>query len=160
MAVKLAVGLGADVTVIRRTRDKEADALELGADRLLVSSDEEAMAELQSGFELIIDTVLVQHEVNPYVSLLDVDGALVMVGYFVPLPDADTTPLLFGRRTIMGTPVGSLAETQELLDFCSKKNILPECEMIRMDQINEAFERMEKSDVRSRLVIDMRTLEG
>jgi uncharacterized zinc-type alcohol dehydrogenase-like protein len=106
------------------------------------------------------DTVLVQHEVNPYVSLLDVDGALVMVGYFGPLPDAATTPLLFGRRTIMGTPGGGLAETQELLDFCAKKNILPECEMIRMDQINEAFERMEKSDVRYRFVIDMRTLEG
>ena len=118
------------------------------------------MAELQSGFDLIIDTVPVQHEVNPYVSLLAVDGALVMVGYFGPLPAADTTPLLFGRRTIMGTPVGGLAETQELLDFCAKKNILPECEMIRMDQINEAFERMEKSDVRSRFVIDMSTLEG
>ena len=89
--------------------------------RLLVSSDEEAMAERQSGFDLIIDTAPVQHEVNPYVSLLAVDGALVMVGYFGPLP---------------------------------------ECEMIRMDQINEAFERMEKSDVRYRFVIDMRTLEG
>jgi uncharacterized zinc-type alcohol dehydrogenase-like protein len=118
------------------------------------------MAELQSGFDLTIDPVPVQHEVNPYVSLLAVDGALVMVGYFGPLPDADTTPLLFGRRAIMGTPVGGLAETQELLDFCAKKNILPECEMIRMDQINEAFERMEKSDVRYRFVIDMRTLEG
>jgi alcohol dehydrogenase (NADP+) len=160
MAVKLTVGLGADVAVISRTRDKEANVLELGADRLCVSSDEEAMAELQSGFDLIIDTVPVQHEVNPYVSLLAVDGALVMVGYFGPLPDADTTPLLFGRRTIMGTPVGGLAETQELLDFCAKKNILPECEMIRMDQINEAFERMEKSDVRYRFVIDMSTLEG
>jgi alcohol dehydrogenase (NADP+) len=160
MAVKLTVGLGADVAVISRTRDKEANALELGADRLRVSSGEEAMAELQSGFDLIIDTVPVQHEVNPYVSLLAVDGALVMVGYFGPLPDADTTPLLFGRRTIMGTPVGGLAETQELLDFCAKKNILPECEMIRMDQINEAFERMEKSDVRYRFVIDMSTLEG
>jgi uncharacterized zinc-type alcohol dehydrogenase-like protein len=127
MAVKLTVGLGADVAVISRTRDKEANALELGADRLCVSSDEEAMAELQSGFDLIIDPVPVQHEVNPYVSLLAVDGALVMVGYFGPLPDADTTPLLFGRRTIMGTPVGGLAETQELLDFCAKKNILPEC---------------------------------
>lgn len=160
MAVKLAAGLGADVTVISRTPDKEADVQMLGAGGLLVSTDDEAMAKRQASFDLIIDTVPVQHDIAPYVSLLDIDGALVIVGYFGPLADADTVPLIFGRRSITGSPVGSLAETQELLHFCAAKEIVPECEVIRMEQINSAFERMARSAVRYRFVIDMSTLEG
>jgi uncharacterized zinc-type alcohol dehydrogenase-like protein len=158
MAVKLAVGLGADVTVLSRTRDKQADALALGADRLLVSSDTEAMAQAASSFDLIIDTIPVKHGLDPYLPLLDVDGTLVIVGQVGPMDESSTVPLLLGRRRVAGSPIGGIRETQEMLDFCAQKNILPDCEMIRMDQINDAYERMEKSDVRYRFVIDMASL--
>jgi len=160
MAVKLAVGMGADVTVLSRTKDKETDALELGGHRLLVSSDETAMALAASGFDLIIDTVPVKHDLAPYLPLLDVDGTLVIVGQIGPMNEMNTVPLLLGRRRIAGSPIGGIRETQEMLDFCAEKNILPECEMIRMDQINEAYERMERADVRYRFVIDMASLPG
>ncbi|MEB1611110.1 NAD(P)-dependent alcohol dehydrogenase [Xanthomonas campestris pv. campestris] len=160
MAVKLAVGLGADVTVLSRSANKQADALALGADRLLVSADEAAMAEAASSFDLIIDTVPTQHTLDPYLPLLDVDGTLVVVGQLGDMDGFNTVPLLTGRRRVAGSPIGGIRETQELLDFCAKKNILPDCEMIRMDQINEAFARMEKSDVRYRFVIDMASLSA
>ncbi len=158
MAVKLASGLGARVTVMSRTRDKEADALALGADRLLVSTNESAMKEAASSFDLIIDTVPNKHDLTPYLPLLDVDGTLVIVGQIGNLDEPSTVPLLLGRRRIAGSPIGGIAQTQEMLDFCARKNILPECEMIRMDQINEAFGRMERADVRYRFVIDMGSL--
>ncbi|MCB4769092.1 NAD(P)-dependent alcohol dehydrogenase [Ancylobacter sp. Lp-2] len=158
MAVKLAAALGADVTAISRTRDKEADALALGADRLLASSDAEAMAQAANGFDLIIDTVPVEHDITPYLPLLDVDATLVLVGQVGPLPPSTTVPLLLGRRSVAGSCIGGIAETQEMLDFCAKAGVLPDVEMIRIDQINEAFERMEHSDVRYRFVIDMASL--
>ncbi|MCC6989648.1 MAG: zinc-binding dehydrogenase, partial [Acidobacteria bacterium] len=158
MAVKLAVGLGADVTVMSRSIDKAADALSLGADRLLVSTDAAAMTAAESTFDLIIDTVPVSHALDPYLPLLDVDGTLVIVGQIGPMEPTNTVPLLLGRRRIAGSPIGGIAETQEMLDFCAKKGILPDCEMIRMDQINEAFERMARADVRYRFVIDMASL--
>lgn len=158
MAVKLAVGLGADVTVISRTKTKEADAVSLGADRLLVSSDEAAMTQAQSTLDLIIDTVPVKHDLNPYMSLLDVDGTLVIVGQVGPVHELSTVPMILGRRRIAASPIGGIRQTQELLDFCARKNILPECEIIRMDEINQAFARLEQSDVHYRFVIDMSTL--
>jgi uncharacterized zinc-type alcohol dehydrogenase-like protein len=158
MAVKLAAGFGADVTVFSRNPEKLADALALGADRLLVSTDVGAMAKAANSFDLIIDTVPEKHDVNPYMPLLDVDGTLVLVGQVGPLAEPSTIPLIMGRRRIAGSPIGGIAETQEMLDFCAKKNILPDCEMIRMDQINDAFERMDRSDVRYRFVIDMASL--
>ncbi|MCC7198741.1 MAG: zinc-binding dehydrogenase, partial [Gammaproteobacteria bacterium] len=158
MAVKLAVAMGAKATVLSRSSGKEADAIALGADRLLVSSDAGAMAKARSSFDLIIDTVPVKHDLNPYLPLLDIDGTLVIVGQIGPLAEPMTMPLLMGRRRIAGSPIGGIAETQEMLDFCASKNVLPDCEMIRMDEINTAFERMEKSDVRYRFVIDMSSL--
>ncbi|NJB77625.1 putative zinc-type alcohol dehydrogenase-like protein [Xanthomonas sp. 3376] len=160
MAVKLAVGLGADVTVMSRSADKEADALALGADRLLLSTDPDAMLEAQSSFDLIIDTVPVKHALDPYVPLLDVDGTLVLVGQIGPLDEQSTVPLILGRRRVAGSPIGGIAETQEMLDFCAKKQTLPDCEMIAMDQINDAFDRMERADVRYRFVIDMQSLSA
>ena len=160
MAVKLAAGLGAAVTVMSRSKDKEADVRALGADRILVSTDTEAMAKSGSSFDLIIDTVPVKHDLNPYLPLLDIDGTLVLVGQIGPLAEPSTVPLLLGRRRIAGSPIGGITETQEMLDFCARKNILPDCEMIRMDQINDAFKRMERSDVRYRFVIDMASLKG
>jgi uncharacterized zinc-type alcohol dehydrogenase-like protein len=158
MAVKLAAGLGAHVTVMSRTPDKKADALALGADRLLVSTDPDAMAQAAHDFDLIIDTVPNKHDLDPYLPLLDVDGTLVIVGQVGPLNEISSVPLVLGRRRVAGSPIGGIRETQELLDFCARKNILPETETIRMDQINEAYERMERSDVRYRFVIDMASL--
>ena len=158
MAVKLAAGMGAKVTVLSRSPDKAADALALGAHQLLVSGDKEAMAKARSSFDLIIDTVPVKHGLDPYVPLLDVDGTLVLVGQVGPMAEQSTVPMILGRRRIAGSPIGGIRETQEMLDFCAEKNILPECEMIRMEQINHAFERMERSDVRYRFVIDMASL--
>jgi alcohol dehydrogenase (NADP+) len=162
LAVKLAVGLGADVAVLSRTKDKEQDAIALGADRLLVSSDPEAMKGALSSFDLIIDTVPVKHDLTPYVPLLDVDGTLVVVGQLGPIAETNTFPLISGRRRIAGSPAGGLRETQELLDFCAKKQIHPDCELIGMDGLNEAFVRVERADVRYRFVIDLSTfsLEG
>lgn len=158
MAVKLAAGLGAHVTVLSRTAGKTADALALGADQLLVSSDAAAMETAQSSFELIIDTVPTRHDLAPYLPLLDVDGTLVIVGQLGNVDELPTVPLLLGRRRVAGSPIGGIAETQELLDFCARKNILPEVETIRMDEINAAFVRMERADVRYRFVIDMASL--
>lgn len=155
MAVKIAIGMGASVTVIGRTASKQADAEELGAHAYLISSDESAMEAAANQFDLIIDTVPVKHDINPYIPLLDIDGTLVLVGQIGPLDEPNTFPMVFGRRRIAGSLIGGIKETQEMLDFCAEKNILPECETIRMDQINEAFERLTRSDVRYRFVIDM-----
>lgn len=160
MAVKLAAGLGAHVTVVSRTGDKRKDALALGADRLLVSSDQDAMAKAGSSFDLVIDTVPVKHDLTPYLPLLDIDGTLVIVGQLGMLAEPSTVPLLLGRRRVAGSPIGGIAETQELLDFCARRNILPECEAIRMAEINDAFKRMERADVRYRFVIDMASLKA
>ena len=116
------------------------------------------MQQAANGFDLIVDTVPVKHELDPYLPLLDVDGTLVIVGQIGPMAEMSTVPLLLGRRRVAGSPIGGIRQTQEMLDFCARKNILPDCEMIRMDQINEAFDRMEKADVRYRFVIDMASL--
>jgi uncharacterized zinc-type alcohol dehydrogenase-like protein len=116
------------------------------------------MMQAANGFDLIIDTVPNKHDLTPYLPLLDVDGTLVIVGQIGPLDQMSSVPLLLGRRRIAGSPIGGIRETQELLDFCARRNILPECETIRMDEINEAFERMERADVRYRFVIDMASL--
>lgn len=158
MAIKLAVGLGAHVTVISTSPNKESDAMALGAHAFLVSKDESAMAQAASSFDLIVDTVPVNHDLNPYMPLLDHDGTLVLVGQIGPVESPSTVPMIFGRRRIAGSLIGGIKETQEMLDFCGRMNILPECEMIQMEQINQAFDRMERSDVRYRFVIDMASL--
>lgn len=160
MAIKLAVGLGAHVTVISTSPTKAADAKALGAHDFLVSKDEDAMQLATSAFDLIIDTVPVNHDLNPYIPLLDHDATLVLVGQIGPVEGLNTTPLILGRRRIAGSLIGGVAETQEMLDFCGRMNILPECEMITMQEINDAFERMEKSAVRYRFVIDMASLSA
>ncbi len=159
MAVKFAAALGADVTVLSRTVGKEADAIALGAHRVLISSDETAMAQAANGFDFIIDTIPVAHDLNLYTPLLDIDGTMVLVGQVGPVPEINTAPLVLGNRRIAGSLIGGIAETQEMLDFCARKNVLPEVEMIRMDEINDAFDRMERSDVRYRFVIDMASLD-
>ena len=160
LAVRLAAGLGAVVTVITRSAAKAAEAHALGAEHVLVSTSADAMAAAASSFDVIIDTIPVGHDISPYVWLLDVEGALVIVGNLGAMAGFTTLPLIMGRRRITGSPSGGIAETQEMLDFCARKQILPECETIAIGEINEAFERMERGDVRYRFVIDMASLEA
>ena len=160
MAIKLAKGLGAEVTLFSRTQAKEKDALELGADAVVISTDNSQMKSVKGKFDLIIDTVPYVHDVNPYVSTLNISGTLVLVGYLGGLdPFLETTPMIMGRKSVAGSVIGGIAETQEMLDFCGEYNIVSEIEMINIQDINEAYERMLKSDVRYRFVIDMASLK-
>lgn len=160
MAVKLAAALGAEVTVISRTKRKESEAMAIGAKGVLASSDESAMQQAACSLDLIIDTVPVSHDVNVYLPLLDIDGSLAIVGQVGPMEAAATGPMIFGRRRVAGSLIGGIAQTQELLDFCAEKNVYPECEMISMDQINDAFAKLAQGDMAHRMVIDMATLDN
>jgi uncharacterized zinc-type alcohol dehydrogenase-like protein len=160
MAIKLAKGLGAEVTLFSRTPNKKKDGLELGADEVIISTDSNQMNTVKGKFDLIIDTVPDVHDVNPYVSTLNINGTLVLVGYLGGLePILNTVQLILGRRSIAGSVIGGIAETQELLDFCGEHNIVSEIEIINIQNINEAYERMLKSDVHYRFVIDMASLK-
>ena len=159
MAIKLAKGLGAEVTLFSRTPSKTEDAKQLGADHVVISTDEEQMKSVAGKFDVIIDTVPYDHDVNPYVSTLNISGTLVLVGFIGKMEEAlFTPPMIMGRRSVAGSVIGGIAETQEMLDFCGEHNIVSEIEMINMQDINEAYERMLKSDVRYRFVIDMKSL--
>ncbi len=158
MGVKLAVAMGADVTVITTSEGKRADAQALGAHDVLLSSDRSAMKAASRRFEFILDTVPVAHDVAPYLRLLKPEGSLVLVGAIDMLPTFHTGLLLGGRRSLSGSAIGGIAETQELLDFCAEANILPDCELIDIQDINMAWDRMERSDVKYRFVIDMASL--
>ncbi len=161
MAIKLAKGLGAEVTLFSRSANKEQDALDLGADAVVISTDDAHMAAVSGKFDLIIDTVPYVHDVNPYVATLNTNGTLVLVGYLGPLdPFLNTVPMILGRKSIAGSLIGGIAETQEMLDFCGEHNIVSEIEIIKMQDINTAYERMLKSDVRYRFVIDMASLKA
>jgi uncharacterized zinc-type alcohol dehydrogenase-like protein len=160
MAIKLAKGLGAEVTLFSRTPDKEKDALALGADAVIISTDSNQMNSVNGKFDLIIDTVPYVHDVNPYVGSLNINGTLVLVGYLGGLePFLNTVPMILGRKSVAGSVIGGIAETQEMLDFCGEHNIVSEIEIIKMQDINNAYERMLKSDVRYRFVIDMASLQ-
>lgn len=158
MAVKLANALGATVTMISRSPDKKETALAIGADYFLVSSNKEEMKAAADSFDLILDTVPVQHELDDYIPLLDIDGTLVMLGQVGPWGAVNGLPFMFGRRRVAGSPIGGIKETQEVLDFCARKNILPECKIIRPDEVNEAFATLEKADIPYRFVMDMSSL--
>jgi uncharacterized zinc-type alcohol dehydrogenase-like protein len=161
MAIKLAKAMGASVSLFSRTADKTKDAIQLGADEVIISTDEEHMKTVKGKFDLIIDTVPTIHDVNPYITTLTISGTLVMVGYLGGLePILNTVPLILGRKSVAGSVIGGIAETQEMLDFCGKHNIVSEIEIIDMQYINEAYERMLKSDVKYRFVIDMNTLKN
>ncbi|WP_113638679.1 NAD(P)-dependent alcohol dehydrogenase [Nubsella zeaxanthinifaciens] len=161
MAIKLAKGLGADVTLFSRTPDKADDAKELGADHVVISTDKAQMKAVAGEFDLIIDTVPYDHDVNPYVSTLNISGTLVLVGYLGALENMlNTVPMILGRKSVAGSVIGGIAETQEMLDFCGEKGIVSEIEIIKMQDINTAYQRMLKSDVRYRFVIDMASLKN
>jgi uncharacterized zinc-type alcohol dehydrogenase-like protein len=161
MAIKLAKGLGASVSLFSRTPGKTADAKALGADEVIISTDDAQMAAVKGKFDLIIDTVPYVHDVNPYVATLNINGTVVLVGYLGPLePMLHTVPLILGRKSVAGSVIGGIAETQEMLDFCGKHNIVSDIELINMQDINNAYERMLKSDVKYRFVIDMQSLKA
>ena len=161
MAIKLAKGMGAHVSLFSRTHSKEQEAKDMGADEVIISTDEEQMNSVKGKFDVIIDTVPYDHDINPYILTLTISGTLVLVGYIGSMEDMlKTPPMILGRRSVAGSVIGGIAETQEMLDFCGEKNILPEVEMINMQDINDAYERMLKSDVRYRFVIDMQSLKS
>jgi len=160
MAIKLAKGLGAEVTLFSRTPEKIKDALELGAQDVIISKDAEQMKSVKGKFDLIIDTVPTIHDINPYVATLHINGTLVLVGYLGGLePILNTVPMIMGRKSVAGSLIGGIAETQEMLDFCGEHNIVSDIELIKIQDINEAYERMLKSDVHYRFVIDMASLK-
>ena len=159
MAIKLAHALGAEVALFTRSLHKADDARRLGADRIIHSGDSAQMQAAANQFDLIIDTVPYTHDANPYLPTLKLDGTLVFVGLIGQTETAlNTVPLVMQRRTVAGSLIGGIAETQELLDFCGKHNITADVELINMADINAAYERMLKSDVKYRFVIDMATL--
>jgi len=160
MAIKFAKGLGAEVTLFSRTPGKEKDATALGADTVIISTDEAQLNSVLGKFDVIIDTVPYAHDLNPYIGTLAINGTLVLVGYLGPLePLLHSVPMILGRKAVAGSLIGGIAETQEMLDFCGKHNIVSEIEIIKMQDINEAYDRMIKSDVRYRFVIDMTSLK-
>jgi uncharacterized zinc-type alcohol dehydrogenase-like protein len=160
MALKLAKALGAHVTLFTRSPGKESDARRLGANEIILSSNETEMASVIGKFDLIIDTVPVIHDLNPYLPTLSLNGTLVLVGYLGELePAVNSMTLILGRKSVAGSVIGGIAETQEMLDFCGQHLITADVEMIKIQDINEAYERMLKSDVKYRFVIDMATLK-
>ncbi|GEP51894.1 NADP-dependent alcohol dehydrogenase [Flavobacterium noncentrifugens] len=158
MAVKFGVAFGADVTILSTSPNKEADAKKLGAHHFVVTSDEEQLNAVKGSFDFILDTVSAPHDFNLYLSLLRTDGTMICVG--VPPEPAQIAAfsLLGGRKSLAGSGIGGIAETQEMLDFCAENNIVSEIEMIDIKDIQTAYDRMTKGDVRYRFVIDMATL--
>jgi len=160
MGLKLAKAFGADVTLFTRTPGKEPEAKRLGADHVVISTDPQQMKAVAGRFDLVIDTVPNEHDVNPYLATVKRDGDYVIVGQLTPLvPSLQPGALIGGRRSLAGSVIGGIAETQEMLDFCAKHGIASDVEMIPIQDVNKAYERMLKSDVRYRFVIDMESLK-
>ncbi|WP_433891109.1 NAD(P)-dependent alcohol dehydrogenase [Streptomyces sp. CA-111067] len=158
MAVKLAHALGAEVTVLSQSLRKKDDGLRLGADHYYATSDPATFEELASSFDVILSTVSVPLPIDSYLKLLKVEGAFVNVGAPEEPVSVNMFSLISGRKTLAGSPIGGIAETQEMLDFCAEHGLGAEIEVISADQINEAYERVVASDVRYRFVIDTATI--
>jgi len=158
MAVKFAKAFGAEVTVFTTSESKRQDALRLGAHHVVLSKDAAQMQAQASVFDFILNTVSAPHDLNPYMAALKLDGTMCLVG----VPDKDPSiagfNLIFKRRSLAGSLIGGLPETQEMLDFCAKHEILSDIELIDIAAVNGAYERMIKGDVKYRFVIDMKTL--
>jgi len=159
MAVKFAVAMGAEVTMISRSASKEKDARKLGAHHFILSTDEAAMKHHESHFDVIVDAISGNHDYETYLKLLGVNGKLLVVGLPADQPKVNPFELIKNRRCIIGSMIGGTKETQEMLDFCAEKNIVADYELITMQEINTAYERMLKQDVKYRFVIDMSSLK-
>jgi len=161
MGIKLAHAMGAHVVAFTTSDSKRADAKALGADEVVVSKNADEMAAHANSFDFILNTVAASHDLDAFTNLLKRDGTLTLVGVPEhPHPSPNIFPLIFRRRAIAGSLIGGIAETQEMLDFCAKHNIVADIEMIAMKQIDEAYDRMQRSDVKYRFVIDNATLAG
>ena len=158
MGVKIAVAMGAEVTMLSHTASKEADAKRLGAHQFVLTSDEAQIKKVTGYFDFILDTVSADHDYNSYLALLRSSGTMVCVGLPTTPAQIPMFNLVFGRKSIAGSLIGGLPETQEMLDFCAEHNIVSDIEIIAMKDINTAYDRLEKSDVKYRFVIDMATL--
>lgn len=160
MGVKLAHALGAHVVAFTTSDSKRQAALDLGADEVVVSKNADEMAAHAGTFDFILNTVAASHNLDAFTALLKRDGALTLVGVPEhPHPSPSVFPLIFGRKSIAGSLIGGIAETQEMLDFCAERGITSDVEMIAMKDIDHAYDRMLKSDVKYRFVIDMATLD-
>jgi len=160
MGVKIAAAMGAHVVLFTTSPNKREDALRLGAKEVVVSKNEAEMAAHTGSFDFILNTVAASHNLDPFISLLKRDGTMTLVGApEFPHPSPGVFGLIMGRKRLAGSLIGGIAETQEMLDFCAQHGIDSDIEMIRMDQINEAYERVLKSDVKYRFVIDMASLK-
>jgi uncharacterized zinc-type alcohol dehydrogenase-like protein len=159
LAAKLAKALGAEVTVFTTTREKLEEARRLGIDGVL-ASDEDALKALKSSFDFMMSTVPEKHDVNPFVALLKRDCTLVVVGALEPMAPVNNQETAFHRKSVAGSLIGSIAETQEVLDFCARHGIGPDVELISVHDVNDAFKKVEKGDVRFRYVIDMASLQA
>ena len=160
MGIKIAKAMGAHVVAFTTSESKFKEAQRLGADEVVLSSDPEQMNKFRGKLHFILDAVSAEHDINAYLGLLRVDGSLALVGApEQPLPVAAFSVIL-GRKSFAGSMIGGIAETQEMLDFCGKHNITADIEMIDMNQINEAYERLLKGDIKYRFVIDMASLKN
>ena len=158
MGVKFAAAMGAEVTVLSRSKSKQADAQKLGAHKFVLTTDEEQVKGVQMSFDFILDTVSADHDYNFYLSMLKTKGSMVCVGLPPTPAQVPAFNLIFQGRHLAGSLIGGILQTQEMLDFCSKHNITPEIEVIDIKEVNKAYDRIEKSDVKYRFVIDMATL--
>ena len=158
MGVKLAVAMGAEVTMLSHSASKESDAKRLGAHQFVLTSDAAQIKNVTGYFDFILDTVSADHDYNFYLGLLRTNGVMVCVGAPPSPAQVPAFNLIFGRKSIAGSLIGGIAETQEMLDYCAQHNIVSDVEVIAIKDINEAYERMLKGDVRYRFVIDMATL--
>jgi alcohol dehydrogenase (NADP+) len=158
MGVKLAVSMGAEVTMLSHSASKETDAKRLGAHQFILTSDAAQIKKVSGYFDFILDTVSADHDYNFYLGLLATNGIMVCVGAPPSPAQVPAFNLIFGRKSIAGSLIGGIAETQEMLDYCAQHNIVSDVEIIAIKDINEAYERMLKGDVRYRFVIDMATL--
>ena len=154
MGIKFAAAMGAHVVMITTSPEKGEDAKHLGANDVIISKDEEQMEAHGGTFDLLLNTIPVGHDINPYIPLLKVDKTMVVLGA-TPV-DLHSMGIVFGRKSIAGSLIGGIKETQEMLDFCAEHNIVSDVEMINMDGINQAWNRVMKADVKYRFVIDMR----
>jgi uncharacterized zinc-type alcohol dehydrogenase-like protein len=160
MAVKIAHALGAHVVVFTTSLNKREDALRLGADEVVISRNADEMKEHVGSFDFIVDTVSADHDINAYLNLLVRDGNITLVGAPEQPLAVSAFGLIFGRRSLSGSPIGGIPETQEMLDFCGRHNITADVEVIPIQKVNEAYDRLLKSDVKYRFSIDMASLKS
>ena len=161
MGVKFARALGAEVTIFTRSESKVAEAKHQGAHHVIVSTDEQQMKDAAESFDFMLDTVPVQHDLNPYLNCLKYDGTHILVGLLEPVDPALNAGALVGKRRVLaGSLIGGMPETQEMLDFCAEHDVRCDIEMLDMQHINEAYEKVKKGEVKYRYVIDMATLKS